>query len=69
MSIQDLKGFPAFAEFMDRIKQIRDEYQRNKDSENTTVIFRAQGATEALDKVLELPDVMAQESRWDMEEP
>jgi len=56
MAIAELYNSENFKEFMAKVEEIRnDAMDKLKTSENSSMIFRAQGAVTVLDAVLTLP--------------
>ena len=57
MSLKEILFHPAFMDYAEKIKEVRADYEITALTDADPVkIYRAQGAIEALNKILEMPE-------------
>lgn len=68
MSVREIFETPALKGFLKEVQDMRAEYSDQTNTEESEIkVRRAQGAIEAIDRVLGLPEIMDLESKEDPE--
>lgn len=70
MSMKDIKNFPAFESLVNEIAERKKLYMNIAASEEAmTKIYRAQGAVEALDGLLNFIEIESSDKDFKIDEP